>query len=67
MPGVVYHVLDINSDSIVTLSEVQVEDVEKRIRFYHTPAEFRGKTRDELLALGSMKIVDIINPDFQWD
>ena len=67
MSGVIYHVLDIHGDSVIKLSEQQLEDVELRIRWAHESAQFKGLSRDQLLALGNMKIIEIEDPDLCWD
>lgn len=67
MSGVIYHVLDVHGDSVIKLSEQQLEDVELRIRWAHEPSQFKGLSRDQLLALGNMKIIEIEDPDLCWD
>lgn len=67
MSGLSYRVLDTDSQSVIRLSEPQLVDLEKRIRFAHDVSQWKGLDRTQLLALGKMKIIDIDCPDFEWD
>lgn len=67
MSSLIYHVLDTDSQSVIRLSEPQLVDLEKRIRFAYDISQWKGLDRTQLLALGQMKIIDIDCPDFEWD